>query len=74
MITQKIKQHETAIELLQAIDHFNIMKRHTNDSIKGSASYFPELVKKYNHDLIIYTMCISRLENRYNKSINQITK
>jgi hypothetical protein len=68
----KMQDHQTAIEILSAINYFKRMKELTGESLNGMARMFPNLKKKYEHQTIIYTMCISRMENRYTNLVNKL--
>jgi hypothetical protein len=68
--TEKINQLQQGIEILEAMKHFENRIRYTSESMNGVMSYFPELVKKYNHKITIYKMCIERLRQRYLKTLS----
>ena len=62
-----IKNHELQIEILEAIQYFARMIEHKQDSINGFPGTFPDLKRKYLHNIEIYQMCINRLKQRYNE-------
>ena len=68
--TSLIDQHQQLIEIVEAIQHFQMAKRHTIQSIEGFGGTFPRLRKKYIHNIDIYNRCINRLKERYSR-INQ---
>ena len=74
MTTQeRIEAHEKCIEVLEAIDTFeNRIELAKWDIEFGFIREFPTLVKEYKHRIEIYQMCITRLQERYNKINNQI--
>jgi len=65
-----IDKHQQCIEIVEAIAHFQMSKRHTIRSIESFGGTFPNLRKKYIHNIDIYNRCINRLKERYNR-INQ---
>jgi hypothetical protein len=67
MINKQIKNHETSIELLEAMQHFENLIKHKETAIKMCENSFPRLQYKYIHNIDIYNKCINRLQNRYNK-------
>jgi len=70
MDTKKlIEKHQTCIEIVEAIQHFEIMILHTQRSRNSLMGWFPDLSKKYDHMTIIYQMCIERLKSRYLKTL-----
>ena len=69
MIKETITQHEKCIEILEAIQHFQAMIQHKNDSINGFGGSFKDLRNKYTDNIDTYNRCINRLTERYNKLI-----
>ena len=68
MTTKKlIKQHKKKIEILEAIRHFENAIKLKTGSINGYPGTFPELRRKYIHNIEIYNKCIQRLTERYSK-------
>ena len=67
-----IDKHQTCIEILEAIQYFKIRKITTDKSLNGFAGTFQNLRRKYEHDFIIYDMCIERLKQRYVKILLMI--
>jgi hydroxypyruvate isomerase len=65
-----ITKHEQAIAILDAIEHLHSMIKLKKYSISGFSGTFTELRKKYVHNIEIYTMCINRLQQRYDKLFN----
>ena len=57
-----IDKHQTCIEILEAIQYLKNRKIRKQESIDGFAGTFPNLRRKYEHELIIYDMCIERLK------------
>ncbi len=67
-----IEVHQTAINILETI---NLYKRKINRARENSKKifhgfFFAEQSAAWEHDIIIYKMCIDRLEQRYNKILN----
>mgnify|MGYP000970647621 FL=1 len=62
-----INKHQKCIEILEAIQTFEMLIKSAQENIDGFCGTFPELRKKYNHKLEIYQMCIERLMKRYEK-------
>lgn len=70
--TERIKKHQDCIEILEAIQTFEMLIKSGKENIDGFAGTFPEIRRKYIHNIEIYQMCITRLQERYNKINNQI--
>jgi hypothetical protein len=68
---KEIKKHELCIEILEGISHFQNSIKLKKDSITGIAGTFPELRSKYLDNIDTYKRCIKRLEQRYNKILNE---
>ena len=68
--TSLIDKHQSLIELAEAIHSFQMSRKLTIQSIEGFGGTFPELRRKYIHNIDIYNRCINRLKERYNR-INQ---
>ena len=66
-IKERINRQMLGLEVLEGIEYFETRIKLTKESINGFAGTFPELNKKYEHNLIIFDMCIKRLNQRYNK-------
>lgn len=67
-----IQAHKKCIEVLEAIQTFD---RKIVDAKYWSELYklqFYAIKKQYQHLIEIYQMCITRLQERYNKINNQI--
>ena len=60
------EKHETSIKLIDAISHFEKLKKLSEETINGNAKDYTYIVENYKHDIIIYSMCIERLRLRYN--------
>jgi hypothetical protein len=67
-----IDKHQVCIEILEGIQYFEQSKKHKIESIEGFAGTFPELRRKYVHEIDIYNRCIKRLEQRHDKVILSI--
>lgn len=67
-----IERHQTCIEILEAVSHFQNMIQLKVDSINGFPGTFPELRNKYYHNIEIYKKCIVRLIQRHDKILNSI--
>jgi hypothetical protein len=72
MISNGIKTHQTCIEILEGIQQFKRLGDVTFESmVQLKEGLFPELEKKYLHQLDIYERCIERLNERYYNVINK---
>jgi ABC-type Zn uptake system ZnuABC Zn-binding protein ZnuA len=71
-VKSKIDKLQTCIEILEAITHFENMIKLKKESINGFSGTFPELRKKYLHNIQIYQKCMIRLIQRYKTILNQI--
>jgi len=60
----RLRTHQTIIEILEAIQTFENLIMSKMDSINGFAGTFRELRIKYTHDIDIYERCIVRLNER----------
>jgi len=63
--SELIKKHQTCIEILESIKHFQRLTISAQENIDGFCGTFPGLRKKYTHNKEIYQMCIDRLMLRY---------
>ena len=54
MIKETITQHEKCIEILEAIQHFQAMIQHKNDSINVFGGSFKDLRNKYTDNIDKY--------------------
>lgn len=71
--TELIKKHETLIEILGAVDRYQNRIEDARWNIAfGFIGQFPDLVSKQRHNIEIYKMCITRLEERYLNLIKQL--
>ena len=61
-----IAKHDKSIAILEGIQHFETMIKHTNDSINGFGGSFKDLREKYTDKIDTYNRCIERLYSRYN--------
>jgi hypothetical protein len=61
-----ITKYEKSIAILEGIQHFKTMIKHTNNSINGFGGSFRDLREKYMDKIDTYNRCIERLYNRYN--------
>ena len=66
-----IDKHQTLISILESIQHFENMIKMTTDSINSISGMFPDLHKKYTHNIDTYKRCINRLNDRYNYALNK---
>ena len=71
---QLIENHQVCTEIIEGIEYFERAKRMARENINGFAGSFPNLRKRYLHDLDIYGMCVERLKLRYHKQMEQINK
>ena len=67
-----IRIHEKCIEIIEAIGYFESMIKILKCGLKGFPGLFPHLVKKDNHKIEIYEMCIKRLKQRHQKQLNKL--
>lgn len=65
-----INKHQTCIEIIEAIMHFERRKKHIVESIESIAGTFPDLRRKYVNDIDTINRCITRLQERYNRVLN----
>lgn len=64
--------HQLCIEILEAKQSFERRKELHQQSIDGFPGTFPELRRKYKHEIAICDMCIARMNERHEKALNQI--
>jgi len=64
---------ELLIEIQEAIEHFEkrIEEAEWSNGF-GIGLEFPNINKKNTHNIIIYGMCIGRLNERFNKQLNTL--
>lgn len=67
-----ISEHEKLIEILEAIKFQQKKKEARREYIVTLSGNFPELSKRYEHDIDIIERSISRLYSIYIKKINQL--
>ena len=67
-----IDKHQMCIAILEGIMHFEQRKKHRIESINGFAGTFPELRRKYLNDIDTINRCIKRLEQRYQRVLNDL--
>jgi len=67
-----IEKHQSCIEILEGIKHFEKKKERKIESINGFAGTFPELRLKYINDIDTINRCIERLVLRYQTILQQI--
>ena len=64
---------ELLIEIQEAIEHF---EKRINEAewsnAWGLGSEFESIRKKNTHNIVIYTMCIGRLNERFTKQLNTL--
>jgi hypothetical protein len=65
-----IDKHQMCIEIVEAIMHFQLRKKHLIQSINGFGGSFSELRRKYVNNIDTINRCIKRLEERYNRVFN----
>ena len=70
---QRIRTHETLIEILEAIQSFEGYIQHRQESINGFAGTFPRLRNEYLHNIDIYQRCITRLNLRHSTLIKTLS-
>jgi len=68
---------EMLIEIQEAIEYFekriNEAERSNNlELFKDFAYLFESIRKKNTHNIVIYTMCIGRLNERFTKQLNTL--
>jgi hypothetical protein len=69
----KIEIHQTCIEILLAIEHFEKRRRLTKESLNGATGrLFPGLAAEMLHSIDIAGKCIERLRERYIKQLEQL--
>jgi len=64
---------ELLIEIQEAIEHFEkrIDEAEWSNGF-GIGLEFPNINKKNTHNIVIYTMCIGRLNERFTKQLNTL--
>ena len=65
-----ISKHQTCIEVLESVKHFEDRIKHKERSINGFSGNFIWLRVKYQYDIDTYQKCIGRLMERYNNILN----
>lgn len=68
-----IDLHQRAIEILEATRHFERRKQTLIENLDGFCGTFPELNRKYRHQVEIMDRCIARMKQRYIGCIVAIT-
>jgi len=63
----RIEKLQILVGLEEGIQSFKDRIELKHDSINGCGGMFKELRDKYTDDIHTYTMCIKRLEQRFNK-------
>ena len=64
---------ELLIEIQEAIEHFE--KRIDDADFSNGFGYgleFPNIKEKNEHNIVIYGMCIGRLNERFTKQLNKL--
>jgi hypothetical protein len=69
---QKIQVLEKAISILEGIQTFERLKESNLENRYGIYSSFPSLTTKSIHQDEIYTMCITRLNERLKKQLELV--
>lgn len=70
---KQIDIHEKCIGISKAIEYFQQKIQSKKESIAGFAVFnFPDIKRKWEHDMNIYERCIDRLFERYNKTLKQL--
>ena len=59
------RNHEKCIEVLEKLEHLQIIKRHYVDGINSYANQFKWLKEKYERKVIIIDLYADRLEQQY---------
>ena len=69
-INDKIHTHEVLIQVLEVIRGCEQLKAIHLERISPNSYYrnFPDLVAKYKHKVVIYDMCLVRLNERDTKN------
>jgi len=62
---RQIERHQTCIDILEGIQHFEMMISHTETSIEAGKKWCSDFVPKWEHKVLIYYKCIERLKDRY---------
>jgi hypothetical protein len=62
-----IARHEKAIQILDYIKAFEVMKKGVQESLNGFPGTLASERPYYIHKMEIYDKCIMRLNERYNK-------
>ena len=71
-MTRKEKHYE-AIKIIEAIELFELRLNSVKVSLNGyGGQNYGWLKVKYEHQIIIFKMCINRLEQRYSKLITKL--
>ena len=64
---------ELLIEIEEAIEHFETRIDNAEwSNAFGIGLEMPNIKKKNMHNIVIYTMCIGRLNERFNKQLNTL--
>jgi len=64
---------ELLIEIEEAIEHFETRIDNAEwSNAWGLGSEFSNIAKKNTHNIIIYGMCIGRLNERFTKQLNKL--
>ena len=66
-----IDKHQLCIEILEGVKYFEKAIELKKYSINGFSGTFPELRRKYIHDVDIYERCVKRLKQRYDVVLNE---
>jgi hypothetical protein len=67
-----IAMHEAAIEIQWTIKQAWRKVELYEDSLRGVARYFPDLVNKYRHNIDIALLAIDRLKLRHERLVDKI--
>jgi len=70
-LNQMIKEHERAIEILEAIKAFDKRIQRNIESINGFAGTFPRLKKKYLNDIDTQKKCVYKLIDIYSDTVKK---
>ena len=63
------RTHEKCIDVLEKIEHLQIIKKHYVDGLNSYANQFKWLREKYERKIIIIDLYDSRLEKQYRELV-----
>jgi len=67
-----IEKHQKLIQIIEAVETFERIKKVINDNITGFPGTFPDLRRKYEHRIMIIDASIARLMSIYAKKLKEL--